>query len=189
MPQEGPKTPPNAKTALAVLAALVGVGTAASLVSDTKKDEGVVHVAYRDLGGVWSICSGSTHGVAPGETDTDEQCDARTADDLAKAARIVLAVSPRLKAPDMHQQLRAVIRFQNNTGKYPVSSARLAFNAGRYREGCDRLLAYNGIVSGKPIRGAIEVRRLKNCHYFSVIQGLKNRRANEHAVCVSNLPQ
>jgi hypothetical protein len=121
MPQEGPKTPPNAKTALAVLAALVGVGTAASLVSDTKKDEGVVHVAYRDLGGVWSICSGSTHGVAPGETDTDEQCDARTADDLAKAARIVLAVSPRLKAPDMHQQLRAVIRFQNNTGKYPVS--------------------------------------------------------------------
>jgi lysozyme len=177
-------TAPSQSAALLALAALLGIGTATAVLTDTKKDEGVVYHAYPDLGGVWSICSGTAHGVKPGQVATGEECDAMTAADLMKAATIVLRVSPKLKAPEHHNQLRAVIRFQNNTGKYPVSSAHVWFNAGQYRKGCDALLAYNGIISGKPIRGAIQVRRLKDGRYFNVIRGLNNRRQAEHAICI-----
>lgn len=180
--------PPKAGTAFAVLAGLVGLGTASVLLTDTKADEGVIYHASPDLGGVWSICSGTAHGVKPGEVDTAEQCDARTSADLVTAASIVLRCAPSLKAPERHNQLRAVIRFQNNTGKFCVSSGARLMRAGRYKAGCDALLAYNGIVSTRPIRGAVEVRRLKDGRYFSVIRGLKNRRANEHAICVVGLP-
>lgn len=186
----GKASTPRAAPALAVLAAIVGLGTASALLTDTKQDEGVRYVAYPDLGGKFTICSGTTTGVKAGDTATEEECDAKTAADLAKSAKIVLAVSPGLKAH--HNQLRAVIRFQNNTGKYPVSSARLWFNAGQLRKGCDALLAYNGIISlDRPIRGALSVRALapKNGHrrFFNVIRGLNNRRAAEHAVCVAGL--
>lgn len=182
MPSSAPRGKP---AALVALIALLGSALAGQLIDDTKADEGVKHVAYPDLGGVFTICSGTTTGVKAGDTADDEECDAKTASDLLKAARIVLRASPGLKAH--HNQLRAVTRFQNNTGKYPVSSARLAFNAGRLRDGCDRLLAYNGIISTRPIRGAVEVRRMKDGRYFSVIRGLKNRRANEHKICVLGL--
>ena len=163
------------------------MGTAAVLLSDTKQDEGVRYVAYPDMGGKFTICSGTTDGVKAGDTATDEECDARTAADLTKAARIVLHVSPRMKAPERHNQLRALIRFQNNTSKYPVSSAAKLMNVGLYKQGCDALLAYNGIISAKPIKGAVSVRRLKDGRYFNVIRGLNNRRAAEHAVCVVGL--
>ena len=171
--------------ALAALAALVGLGTAAALVTDTKQDEGVVYRAYPDLGGVWSICSGTTTGVKPGEVDTAEQCDARTAADLLNAATIVLRCAPDLKG--RVNQLRAAIRFQNNTGKFCSSTGAKLMRVGLFKQGCDALLAYNGIVSAKPIRGAVSVRRLKDGRYFSVIRGLKNRRDHEHQICVAGL--
>lgn len=175
------------KGALATLVALVGVGTASALITDTKVDEGVIYHEYADLGGVLSICSGSTHGVKPGEVDTVEQCDARTAADLAKAATIVLKVAPNLKDPAHHNQIRAAIRFQNNTGKFPVSTGGKLMAQGQYRAGCDALLAYDGIVSARPIKGAVKVRRLSDGRYFNEIGGLMNRRANEHALCVEGL--
>lgn len=183
MPDEKSK----AATSFVLLAALVGLGTASAVLTDTKQDEGVIHKAYPDLGGVWSICAGSTSNVKRGDVATDEECDARTSADLFKAATIVLKCVPDLKASERHNQLRAVIRFQNNTGKFCSSSAAQLFRTGQYKAGCDRLLAYNGIVSAKPIRGAIEVRRLKGGRYFSVIRGLNNRRQHEHEICVKGL--
>lgn len=180
-----PKTPPKAPAAIAGLALLVGAAGATELLNDTKSDEGVKYVSYRDLGGIWSICSGSTKGVKPGEVDSAEQCDARTIQDLTKAAKIVLHCAPNLKA--RHNQLRAVIRFQNNTGKFCTSSARPLFLASKWRAGCDALLRYNGIISPRPIRGAVRVRRLKDGRYFNEIRGLDNRRNTEHAVCVEGL--
>jgi lysozyme len=189
MPSSAPKPPPKGQSAaLLALIGLVGVGVAGDLMSDTKADEGVIYRAYGDLGGVWSICSGSTRNVKPGEVDTDDQCDARTAADLMVAAKGVLACAPNLKAPERQQQLRAAVRFNNNTGKFCASSARPLMVAGKYRAGCDALLRYNGIVGRKPIRGAVSVRRLKDGRYFSVIRGLNNRRAHEHSICVSTLP-
>lgn len=187
VPQQCPSPAPGTAGAFVALAALVGVATASAVVTDTKQDEGVILRAYPDLGGVWSICSGTAHDVKPGEVDTAEQCDARTAADLLSAAKIVLHCAPNLKAPERHNQLRAAIRFQNNTGKFCSSSGGKLMRVGLYKQGCDALLAYNGIISGKPIRGAVQVRRLKDGRYFSVIRGLKNRRDHEHAICIQGL--
>lgn len=173
---------PPANGAFIVLAGLVGVGTAAALVNDTKQDEGVVYKAYPDVGTIFTICSGSTHGVKRGDVATPEQCDAMTAADLRSAASTVLGCAANLKGRP--NQLRAAIRFQNNTGKFCSSSGGKLMAQGRYKAGCDALLAYNGIISAKPIRGAVQVRRLRDGRYFSVIRGLKNRRDHEHAICV-----
>jgi lysozyme len=153
---------------LAGLAALVGLGTATALISDTKADEGERKVAYRDLAGIWTICSGSTSNVTKGEVDTAEQCDARTVADLTKAARIVLKCAPALKAPERHNQLRASIRFTNNTGRFCSGSPGRLMKAGKYRAGCDAMLRY--VYSGGRF-----------------VQGLKNRRLREHAICVQGL--
>jgi lysozyme len=183
-----PPTPAAKKgKAFAALVGAVGLGMATSLVLDTKQDEGEVRHAYRDLGSVWTICSGSTHDVAPGEVDTAEECDARTAADLLIAYGAVTRCAPGLKDPVRHQQLRAVIRFHNNTGRFCVSSARSLMLDAQWRAGCDALLRYDGIIAGKPIRGAVKVRRLKDGRYFSEIRGLMNRRAAEHLVCVAGL--
>jgi lysozyme len=180
------KTPPRSGAFLA-LAMLLGPVLAHDLLEDTKKDEGVVYRSYPDLGGVWSICSGTTKGVTAGQVATPADCDAMTSADLLNAATIVLHCAPGLKVPERHQQLRAVIRFQNNTGKFCSSSAAPLFRAGQMKPGCDRLLAYNGVIARKPIRGAVQVRRLKDGRYFNVIRGLNNRRDHEHAICVSTL--
>jgi lysozyme len=167
------------------LAAVVGSALAATLIVDTRQDEGVVYKAYPDLGGTWSVCSGSTSNVNPGEVDSAEQCDARTANDLLRAANIVLRCAPDLKGH--HNQLRAVIRFQNNTGKFCQSTGGKLMKTGQYKAGCDALLRYNGIISTRPIKGAVTVRRLKDGRYFNVIRGLVNRRAHEHQICVEGL--
>jgi len=178
---------PNKVPAFIALAALVGLPTAHALMKDTRADEHREYRAYRDLNGVWTICDGTAHGVRAGDTATDAQCDAKTADDLLSGARIVLRCSPDLKAPERHNQLRASIRFQNNTGKFCISTGHRLMNQHRWRAGCDALLAYNGIISTKPLRGAVRVRRLRDGRYFNEIRGLDNRRANEHAVCVEGL--
>jgi lysozyme len=185
---EQPKPREGQSAAVAALIALVGAGTAAALIQDTKSDEGVVYRAYPDVGTVFTICSGTTTGVKAGDTATPDQCDAMTAADLTRAARTVLGCAPNLKGHA--NQLRAAVRFQNNTGKFCASSGGKLMKAGQYRQGCDALLAYNGIVSvGKPIKGALEVRRLKpdakgRPRFFNVIRGLKNRRDHEHTICL-----
>lgn len=190
-PQPKPVIVPQAEAkvspapAIVALIALLGVGGTTALLNDTKADEGEVHYSYVDMGGVWTACSGTTKGVGPNQKFTPEQCEGMTAADLLRAANTVLGCDPNLKG---HQnQLRAAIRFQNNTGKLCSSTGGKLMRVGKYRAGCDALLAYNGIISGKPIRGAVKVRRLRDGRYFNVIRGLVNRRAAEHSICIKGL--
>lgn len=185
MPDQQKQQPTSSGPAIAILAGLIGVGTATALLTDTKQDEGVITHSYADMGGVWTACSGTTRGVGKNQVFTPSECEEMTAGDLLRAANTVLGCDPNLKA---HQnQLRAAIRFQNNTGKFCASSGGKLMRAGHYKAGCDALLAYNGIVANQPIKGAVEVRRLKSGKYFSVIRGLKNRRDHEHQICVGGL--
>ena len=185
------KTPPKSG-AFAALALLLGPSLANTLMADTRADEHREYKAYHDLGGVWTICDGTTRGVKPGDIADDPKCDALTAADLLVSAKAVLTCAPALKGH--FNQLRAAVRFNNNTGKFCSSSAAPLFRAGKLRAGCDRLLAYNGVVStGKPIKGALTVKRMKpdakgRPRFFNIFRGLQNRRANEHKVCVKDLP-
>lgn len=47
--------------------------------------EGTRLSAYRDLGGVWTICQGHTQGVKAGDTATDDQCRAYLQSDMGEA--------------------------------------------------------------------------------------------------------
>lgn len=155
----------SAKKGGAVLAlmAAAGVMTTTELMSDTKRDEGVVYHAYRDIGGVWTICSGTTRGVHKGDTATPDQCDADTAADLLIAYRVVTTCAPELKQLQHHYQLRASIRFNNNTGafchgwwKHRPSVAAI-FRAHHWKQGCDEMLRYD-LVKGRFVRGLYNVR-------------------------------
>jgi GH24 family phage-related lysozyme (muramidase) len=155
--------------------------------ADTRADEHRLYIAEPDLGGVWTICDGHTKGIHKGDTADDAECDADTAADLLAAGHEVLRCAPALKGH--HQQLRAAIRFQNNTGHFCASSAAPLFRAGKLKAGCDKLLAYIGIVTAQPMHGrsVVSVRKMRNGKYYNVIRGLINRRNNEHKVCVSDL--
>lgn len=190
-PQPQPQPPPVSRQskAFALLAGAVGIGMATTLVVDTRADEGSKPRAYRDLGSVWTVCSGSTRGVKPGEVDTAEQCDARTAADLLIAVHGVERCAPGLKDPARHSQLRAAVRFNNNTGKFCVGSPGRLMHSAQWRAGCDAMLAYDGVISARPIKGALRVRRLRDGRYFNEFRGMISRRQREHAVCVEGLPR
>ena len=175
MPDAAPqrKTPPKAP-AIAALIALVGLPLYAQLQADTKADEGEVHHAYRDLGGVWTICRGTTRSVKPGQTATTDDCDAMTAADLVIAVKGVEACAPILKYPVLHSQLRAAVRMNNNTGafckgwwKNRPSPAQL-MRGGDLAGGCQEMLRYD-LVKGKQI------------------PGLTARRKREVAMCMEGL--
>jgi lysozyme len=145
------------------LASVVGLATAKLLVLDTRADEGEKLHAYPDLGGVWTICNGTAHGVKPTDRATPEECDAMTSADLLVAYKVVTACAPILKDPLRHNQLRAAIRMNNNTGafckgwwKKRPSPAKL-MQSGDLIGGCNEMLRYD-LVKGKRIRG-LTVRR------------------------------
>jgi lysozyme len=186
MPSSAPRTPPKAP-ALIALIALVGAPLASKLMDDTRQDEHRVYRAYHDLGGVWTICDGHTKDVHEGDVADDPKCDADTAEDLLASAHEVLLCASVLNSH--HEQLRAAIRFQNNTGHFCASSAAPLFKAGKLKAGCDKLLAYIGIVTKQPMKGksVVSVRRMRSGKYYNVIRGLINRRNTEHAICVSTL--
>ena len=61
----------------------VCAGLLALAVTFTGGWEGLRLYAYRDTGGVATICYGGTRGVVMGQTATKSQCDARLTADLA----------------------------------------------------------------------------------------------------------
>lgn len=85
----------------------------AALMVMTPEMEGTKYRAYPDTGGVWTICTGHTGGVVPGDTATPEQCAAYLQDDLAFAVDFVMKTVPA--APFLCK----------------VSLADMVYNAGR----------------------------------------------------------
>lgn len=131
--------------------------------------------AYRDFGGVWTICDGHTRGVHAGMKATHAECDQWREDDLAEAATIV---DRCIDAPNPHQRA-ALISFAFNvgpggkgikdglcqlkSGKEPY--VRRMANAGRWQEACDGLLAWTKAAGIK-------------------LRGLVRRRQDERALCL-----
>lgn len=66
--------------AAVVLAAAAGFGS---------HFEGRRLTAYQDVAGIWSICDGHTAGVKPGDTATDEQCQAWLQQEMGEALATV----------------------------------------------------------------------------------------------------
>jgi lysozyme len=169
-----PAGKPSKGGAIGALALLAGSAVTALMIGDIRDDEGRRLHAYRDIGGIVTICDGDTHNVRMGQVASDGECDERTAQQLLVHARIVLGCAPALREVGREQQLRAFTRMDYNTGAFckgwfrsRPSPAKLV-NAGQIRAACDELLHYD-MVRGKRIRG------------------LTLRRQRERAVCVQGL--
>ncbi|MDV6696909.1 lysozyme [Pseudomonas aeruginosa] len=67
----------------------------AGLMILTPEMEGTEFEAYPDSGGVWTICTGHTKGVRPGDRATPEQCAAYLQGDLGGAVDFVMRAAPK----------------------------------------------------------------------------------------------
>jgi lysozyme len=124
--------------------------------------------AYRDFGGVWTICDGHTKGVRPGMVATHAQCDQWRDEDLQEANTIV---DRCIDMPNPHQRA-ALISFAFNVGPgregvkdglCVLKSGREPYirrmaNAGRWQEACDGLLAWTK-AAGIELRGLVKRRQ------------------------------
>jgi lysozyme len=131
--------------------------------------EGSRSTAYRDIGGVLTVCSGHTGpDVVVGKVYNKSQCATLTQSDAQKAAQGVLKASPQMLYHPI--QLAALVSFSYNVGvgTYDKSSVASSFNAGDFTGGCNNLLKYT-YVNGK---------------YDA---GLANRRQQEYLICTSTL--
>jgi len=170
MPATAQNRPAPAAGNKTALAALLGPIAAAGLLITVPADEGTELRAYRDIVGVWTICTGDTSNVRPGMVETREGCQRRLEAQLLAHAGPVMACTPRLAEPGRdHQRWAAVsLAYNIGTGAYCRSSIDRAFDAGNWRFGCDRFLFWNR-AGGREIRG------------------LTNRRRREREICLRGL--
>ncbi len=152
------------------LVGLVGTVAAGLLITIVPSFEGTQYKAYRDVGGIVTICNGDTHNVHVGETDTPAQCQARLEKQLEIAAKGVLACTPILGRTGNEYKLAAAASLGYNIGavNYCGSSVAKAFRKGLMTEGCNNFLKWDH-VNGK------------------VISGLKKRREAERIICLKQV--
>lgn len=162
---EAPK-PPQPKTS--ALVALVGAAAAAVLVPLVIQWEGTELVPYKDVVGIWTVCTGDTYDVDPARTYTKEECEGRLERQLIAHARPVLKCVPQIA--DKPNVLAASISLAYNVGPAAFCRSSLAtkFRQGDIRGGCDGFLAWR-YAGGREIRG------------------LKNRRLAEREICLRDL--
>lgn len=131
--------------------------------------EGTKSTAYRDIGGILTVCSGHTGSdVVVNKVYSPTECRALTQEDVNVAEAGVLRVSPQLKYHPL--VLASAISFSYNVGvgDYDKSSVAANFNKGNFVAGCSSLLKYT-YAGGK----------------YSA--GLFNRRKQEYTICMSTL--
>ena len=134
--------------------------------------EGLSLTAYRDTGGVWTICYGHTAGVRAGDTATRSQCTAWLWEDLQGAISSV----DRLVKRDVGMLCRAaLVDFVFNVGEPTFARSTLLrrFNAG------DRLGAPNEFLRWVYVAG--EDCRLPE----SGCPGIVTRREVERELCLA----
>lgn len=122
---------------------------------------------YRDLVGVWTVCTGETR-VAM-HRYTPAQCDALLRKALeSDYAPAVLNAVPALR--DRPHQYAASISLAYNIGAsaFARSSVARRFNAGDWRGGCEAFLMWNR-AGGR------------------VVPGLDRRRRDERKACLTGL--
>ncbi len=155
----------------AALAAIVGSVAATSLFASIPEDEGYRLAAYRDVAGIATVCFGDTKNVRMGMRETPEGCMRRLESQLLAHAKPVMACTPRLNEPGRDWQRAAAVSLAYNigVGAWCRSSIDKRFDAGDWRGGCDRFLAW----SKARIRGQLRT-----------VTGLLNRRKRERIICL-----
>lgn len=157
------------------LAALVGAGAAAVLMTIVPKFEGVVTRGYLDPVGIPTKCMGDTHDVVVGKRYSEAECRESLETQLIAHAEPVLKCTPALAGHTY--QLAAAVSFAYNigAGAYCGSSTARRFNTGDWRGACR---AMNESDAGRAQWVTSGGR---------VLPGLVKRRADERALCEKGL--
>lgn len=141
-----------------------GAGFAAILTALVLQWEGTRTDPYRDIVGVWTVCTGETN--VPMRRYSKAECEAMLEGSLGTYANAVKRHTPHLEG----YQLVAATSLTYNIGEaaYARSTVRRRFNAGDLRGGCDAFLAWR-YAGGREAKG------------------LKNRREAERQICLTDL--
>jgi len=163
----------KAKVSSAIAAAMAA-GIALAL-PHTSGFEGREYVAYRDIGGVWTVCDGATKGIRMDYVYTDAECDAKTAADLQHAADVVRRnVKEEVAAEMPATRWAAFVDWVYNLGEgnFKRSTMLKKLNAGDVLGACMAIMDWM-YVAGKDCR-------LKE----SKCGGIPKRREWEMTMCL-----
>lgn len=162
-----PGAKPNPK--FAGLIAVIGAAATAIAVPIVQQWEGTELVPYRDVVGIWTVCTGDTKNVEPGRAYTKAECEERLERQLIAHAKPVVACVPQLK--DNPNALAASVSLAYNIGPTAFCRSSLAtkFRQGDIKGGCDGFLAWR-FAGGREIRGLV------------------NRRNSERQICLRDTP-
>lgn len=147
------KPPANRKgVAAALLAAMIAIATPVYV-----GWEGTRTLPYKDIVGVWTVCSGDTRSVVPGKRLTDAECDRRTQAILSEYGSDVAALSPGIERSPYEWAGHTIFAANVGVGAYGRSSVRRLYVQGRHRQACRFIREYRN-AGGKPVQGLINRR-------------------------------
>lgn len=152
------------------LLALAAAGGAVAMLGGTLDyfEGGSQTTAFRDMGGVLTICRGITRDVHAGQVVTVEEC--KRLDD-AEALRVLAKVDAAFvkRQPDFRRVAFADFAYNVGDAAFLNSTARRMINRGQLREGCDQLNRWV-YVRGRVIDWQVQ------------------RRAFERELCLDGVP-
>lgn len=159
------KPPEMPKGKYGALAALVGASAAAILVPTVMQWEGTRTVPYRDVVGIWTVCTGDTNNVIPGKVYSKAECEERLERQLIAHAKPVMECVPALSRHP--NKLVASVSLAYNIGPAAFCRSTVArrFNRGDWRGGCDAFLMWDRAGGRR-------------------VPGLTNRRKAEREICL-----
>lgn len=140
--------------------------------------EGEELMPYKDIVGVWTVCSGDTRGVtAATPKQTPEQCAARTQDILKTYGGKVVKLSPGIENNPVELAAHTIFAANVGTGAYGKSSINRLYKAGGFMNRIN----------------ACRAMRLYDKAGGRVIKGLQNRRSGvpsmlgEYELCIGGV--
>lgn len=150
------------------VAVLATLGFGAASMSFVQQEEGLRTKAYRDAGGVPTICYGSTRGVEMTDEHTAEECEQMLNKELEQYVRYVDLTAHR-KLPDEMRISLASHVYNVGKGSYSSSTLLRYVRVGKLIEACDELPKWVYVKKGG--------KKVKS-------KGLMERRAAERELCL-----
>lgn len=114
--------------------------------------EGTKNTPYKDIVGVWTVCSGDTRNVLPGKKLTDAECNERTRKIVEEYGEDVSKSSPGIEVSPYEWAAHTVFAANVGIGAYSKSSIRRNYNMGNYVEACRTMRLYDK-AGGKVVLG------------------------------------
>jgi lysozyme len=141
--------------------------------------EGTRYIAYQDIGGIWTICTGATKGVKKGDMATPEECKSRLMVELLEHAKPLERIQHQL--PD--NVIVAWADFSYNLGVVALqkSSGYKLLQQGKIAESCENILDYKYVRVGERLVDCFADENAKICG------GIKKRRITEYKLCVGEI--